>query len=136
MNSLQINGTKVYCFDPKYKKLMKMGAKIGDTFFKTVEEKHFMRMVGGYGFQYDAFAGFENSGITKIEILERHTGETWMSKPRDWFEHGKIADYGRGKQIFLSLKYMARKNKEAIQKAHDQAEEVRTKSISQASLYD
>ena len=135
MKSLQINGTKVYCFDPHFKKLNKMGTKIGDVFFKTVEEKHFMRMVGGYGFQYDAFACFEAEGIAKIEVLERHTGETWVSKPKDWFEHGKIADYGRGKQIFLSLKYMSRKNKEKIQKELDQKEDQRAKSISQAGLF-
>lgn len=129
MKSLMIKGTKVYCFDPKYKKPMTMGNKIGDVFFKTVEAKHFMRVVGGYGFQYDAFASFEAEGIKEIEILERHTGITWQSKPATWFENGKIADYGRGKQIFLSLKYMVRKNKEAIQKEKDRIEAIRAKSI-------
>lgn len=128
MKSLQINGTKVYCFDPKYKKLMKMGTKIGDTFFKTVESKHFMRVVGGYGFQYDAFACFEAEGIKAIEILEHHTGITWQSKPGDWFAHGAIADYGRGKQIFLSLKYMHKKDKEAIQREFEEKEHKRALS--------
>lgn len=128
MKSLQINGTKVYCFDPKCKKLMTMGNKIGDTFFKTVENKHFMRVVGGYGFQYDAFACFEAEGIKNIEVLERHTGITWLSKPADWFAHGAIADYGRGKQIFLSLKYMHKKNKEAIQAERDEKEHERAVS--------
>jgi hypothetical protein len=116
MQSLQIKGTKVYCFDPFKKKPMTMGTKIGDVFFKTVEAKHFMRVVGGYGFQYDAFAMFEQEGIKKIEILEHHTGITWVTVPKEWFEHGKIADYGRGKQIFLSLKYMHKKDKEKIKK--------------------
>lgn len=125
MKSLQIKGTKVYCFDPKYKKLMTMGNKIGDVFFKTVDEKHFMRVVGGYGLQYDAFACFEKEGITDIEVLERHTGITWLSKPTEWYTHGRISDYGRGKQIFLSLKYMKRKNKEAIEKEYEQKEKQR-----------
>jgi hypothetical protein len=106
-----------------------MGNKIGDVFFKTVEEKHFMRVVGGYGLQYDAFACFDKEGIKDIEVLERHTGITWLSKPKDWFEHGKISDYGRGKQIFLSLKYMKRKNKEAIEKRHEEQEQERAKII-------
>lgn len=134
MKSLQIKGTKVYCFDPKYKKLMTMGNKIGNTFFKTVEEKHFMRVVGGYGLQYDAFACFEGEGIKGIEVLERHTDITWLSKPKDWFEHGNIADYGRGKQIFLSLKYMKRKNKEKIQQEREQQERLRDRTI-QKSIF-
>lgn len=135
MKSLQIKGTKVYCYDPKYKKPMTMGNKIGDTFFKTVEAKHFMRVVGGYGFQYDAFASFEKEGIKAIEILEHHTGNTWQSKPVDWFTHGKIADYGRGKQIFLSLKYMHLKNKEKLQKEHEAKELKRAKIIEQKSIF-
>lgn len=134
MKSLQIKGTKVYCFDPKYKKLMTMGNKIGDVFFKSVEPKHFMRVIGGYGLQYDAFACFESEGIARIEVLEKHTGITWQSVPKDWFEHGKISDYGRGKQIFLSLKYMKRKNKEAIEKKHEEQERERTK-INQERLF-
>jgi hypothetical protein len=113
---------------------MTMGNKIGDVFFKTVEEKHFMRVVGGYGLQYDAFACFDKEGIKDIEVLERHTGVTWLSKPKDWFDHGKISDYGRGKQIFLSLKYMKRKNKEAIQKEKDRVEEVRAE-VNQDKLF-
>jgi hypothetical protein len=134
MKSLQIKGTKAYCYDPKYKKLMTMGNKIGDVFFKTVEEKHFMRVVGGYGLQYDAFACFEKEGIKEIEVLERHTGIKWLSKPKEWFEHGKISDYGRGKQIFLSLKYMKRKNTDKLEKAHDRMEEYRAK-VNQDRLF-
>ena len=129
MKSLQINGTKVYCFDPHFKTLKKMGTKIGSVFFKTVEEKHFFRLVNGYGFQYDALACFEGEGIKDIEILEHHTGITWQSKPRDWFAHGKMADYGRGKQIFLSLKYMARKNKEKLAQEAAQVEAKRSETI-------
>lgn len=114
MKSLVIKGTKAYCFDPHLKEFKLMGNKIGDVFFKKVESKHFMRVIGGYGLQYDAFACFAEEGIKLIEVLESHTKNTWVSKPEDWFEHGKIADYGRGKQIFLSLKYMKKKNRAAI----------------------
>lgn len=112
MRALQIRGSKVYCFDPHFKRLVLMGNKIGDTLFKTVEQKHYMVIVGGYGFQYDAFVDFENQGIKDIRMLEHHTKSTWQSKPEDWIANGKIADYGRGKQIFLSLKYMKRIDRE------------------------
>lgn len=130
-----IKGTKVYCFDPIFKKPMTMGNKIGDTFFKTVEAKHFMRVCNGYGFQYDAFASFEQEGIKAIEILEHHTGITWQSKPKDWFLNGKIADYGRGKQIFLSLKYMHEKNKAKLEKELEEKELKRAKVIEQKGLF-
>lgn len=122
MQSLSIKGTKAYCFYPHFNKPMLMGTVIGDTLFKSVNDRHFMRTVGGYGFQYDAFACLEQNGIKKIEILEQHTGVTWMSKPSEWLEHGKIADYGRGKQIFLSLKYMARKHTEHIEEMRHEKE--------------
>lgn len=135
MRALKISGTKVYCFDPKYKTFMLMGNKVGDVFFKTVEEKHYMVVVGGYGFQYDAFVNFEQEGIKEIQILERHTGNTWVTKPKDWTEHGRIADYGRGKQIFLSLKYMHLLNKEKIQKEKEVKELERAKIIEQKSIF-
>lgn len=130
--SLKISNEKVYCFDPKYRRYMRMGTKIGDTFFKTVESKHFMRVVGGYGLQYDAFSDFEAKGITSIHVYERHTGNVWMAKIPDWKEHGHIADYGRGKQIFLSLKYMTRKNKEKLEAERNALEMLRAENIARA----
>ena len=134
MKSLQIKGTKAYCFDPHFKEFKLMGNKIGDVFFKKVESKHFMRVIGGYGLQYDAFACFEEEGIETIEVLESHTKNIWVSKRQDWFEHGKIADYGRGKQIFLSLKFMKKKNKEAIDKKRNELEIKRAK-INEEKLF-
>ena len=106
MQSLRINDTKVYCYDPKYNKYMKMGTKIGDCFIKSVEAKHLMLKVNGYGLQADAFDSFKANGITKIRIHELHTGNTYTTHIDEWLANGKRADYGRGRQIFLSLKYM------------------------------
>lgn len=135
MTNLKISKNKVYCFDPKYQKYMKMGTKIGDVFFKTVEAKHFMRVVGGYGLQYDAFAEFKGAGIKEVQVLEHHTGQTWVSKPDDWFANGKIADYGRGKQIFLSLKYMRRKDKERLERERELQEIKRQQTIIESKLF-
>ena len=129
---LKINKGRVYCFDPKYSRYMKMGEKIGDVFFKTVEAKHFMRVVGGYGLQYDAFSNFTANGINHIYVYERHTGNVWQARVADWVGHGHIADYGRGKQIFLSLKYMALKNKEKLAKEKAAIEWLRTQTILEA----
>lgn len=106
MQSLKITGTKVYCYDPKYNKYMKMGTKLGDIFIKSVEAKHLMLKVNGYGLQADAFDNFKAQGITKVRIHENHTGNTYTTHVDEWLANGKRADYGRGRQIFLSLKYM------------------------------
>lgn len=102
----KVKGFSVYCFDPKYKTYMKMGLKKGDIFYKAVRDVNFMRVVNGYGIQYDAFNDFPALGIKRIKVLEEG-GNIWLSKVSDWKNFGKVADYGRGKQIFLSLKYMS-----------------------------
>jgi hypothetical protein len=61
--------------------------------------------------------------------MEKHTGITWQSKAKAWFEHGTIADYGRGKQIFLSLKYMRKKNKKMIEDQYNKKERERSEII-------
>jgi hypothetical protein len=108
VGNLQVRKNKVYCFDPKHQSPRLMGYidSDGKTFVKTVEPKNYMRVIGGYGLQYDAFSSFAEAGLTKIVVFEKHTGNSWLSTTKDWVEHGKIADYGNGKQVFLSLKYM------------------------------
>lgn len=113
---LKISKTKVYCFDPHFKSYKLMGNLIGDTFYKRVEPVHYMRVVDGYGFQYAAFSEFAQHGVKKIHITERHTGNSWESTLEEWNEHGHIADYGRGKQIFMSLKYMSKVDKAQAEK--------------------
>lgn len=125
MQGIKVQKGGVYCFDPKLQKYNKIGTKIGNYLFKQVEAKHFMRVVDGYGMQYDAFGQLESVGIDRMEILEAHTGNTWQSMVVDWQIHGRIADYGRGKQIFLSLKYMHLKDKQKIQAERERKERVR-----------
>lgn len=80
----------------------------GDTFTRTVSTKHFMRVVGGYGISEDAFIELGAKGIKKLIIKVKETGDQWETTPQDWLTHAKVADYGSGKQRFLSLKYMRR----------------------------
>lgn len=125
MKSLKVVKTKVYCFDPSYKKYMLMGFKVGNVFFKKVESKHFMKICNGYGLQYDAFVLFQENGIEKIRIIESGQDRAWKSTPSDWLEHGKIADYGRGKQIFLSLKFMHMIDMQKVQEEYNKREQQR-----------
>jgi len=108
---IKVKNNRVYCFDPKKRKYQLIGTKLGDTLVKRVNKNHFMRMVNGYGIQYDAFNDFLKKGIKKIVISEKESGNKWESETEEWFINGKVADYGHGKQVFLSLKYMNLKKK-------------------------
>jgi hypothetical protein len=111
MTNIKIEGPKVYAFDPRLRKYIRAGTKIGDVYFKNVSSKHFMRVVNGYGIQYDVIREMKNSGVKRIEILEDDTGKKWVASMIDWDTHSKTADYGHGKQVFLSLKYMQLKRR-------------------------
>jgi len=97
---------KILSYDPRKKKYIKCGLLIGDTFFRDVTHKHFMRVVGGYGIQEDAFQKIVAEGGKKIVIKETDTNRQWEADIKAWDEHCHIADYGNGKQRFLGLKYM------------------------------
>lgn len=100
---------KFLTFDPKKRSKVLVGDIVGDTLTKKVNPaKHFMRVVDGYGIQYQAIQELKEMGIKTI-VIEESTGKSWKSPLSNWEEHSKTADYGNGKQVFLSLKYMSLK---------------------------
>lgn len=112
---------EVLSFDPKKGKKILCGELVGDTFFRWVDPKHFMRVVQGYGIQNDAFQTVLARGAKKIVLKETATEQRWESKTDDWLKFGNIADYGHGKQRFLSLRYMrTHKLPEDIQPTQEQ----------------
>lgn len=83
-------------------RVVKAGYIEGDTFHKTVDrKKHYMRVVGGYGIQSHVF---NQLNVKNIKLKEKR-GKTWTIPLEVWKEHGKEADYGYGKQVFLSENY-------------------------------
>jgi hypothetical protein len=69
-----------------------------------------MRIVDGYGIQYQAFNELKDKNVKYI-IIKETTGNEWKASLETWTNHNKIADYGSGKQVFMSLKFMDRKQK-------------------------
>lgn len=114
MTNIKIDGIKVYAYDPRRRTYIRAGSKVGDVYFKNVSSKHFMRVVNGYGIQYDVVREMKTLGVKRIEILEDDTGKKWVSDVAEWDIHSKTADYGHGKQVFLSLKYMQLKRREGV----------------------
>lgn len=103
---LNSNMAKFYTFDPRKSKKVLIGEVVGEALFKTVDPtKHFMRVVGGYGIQYQALLELKQAGIKKI-IIKEDGGNQWEAPLDSWFNHSKLADYGSGKQYFLGLKFM------------------------------
>lgn len=96
-------------FDPHKKKMVLCGKVYGDRLIRQVNSKHFMRVVNGYGIQEIAFEKVVEIGIKHITLVVDSTDVTWDSTIGDWKEHGKVADYGHGKQRFLSMRYMSAK---------------------------
>jgi hypothetical protein len=93
-------------YDIKKKKYIKCGEVDKDSFLRKVRSTHFMRVVGGYGIQEDALTQLAERKVTKIAIYVEDTHTMWYSTLKDWIDYGRSADYGHGKQRFLSLKYM------------------------------
>jgi len=93
-------------YDPHKKKIVNCGEVRGNRLIRHVNSNHFFRVVNGYGIQENAFEKAIEIGIKHITLVVDSTQVTWNSTIKDWKEHGKVADYGNGKQRFLSIKYM------------------------------
>lgn len=97
---------KILSTDLKKNKTVLCGTFDGTTFTRHVTPRHFMRVVGGYGINEDAFQKILEYGCKTVIIDETATHNQWKSDINDWLDHCTIADYGSGKQRFLGLKYM------------------------------
>lgn len=103
---------KIYSFDPKKRTKVLCGDIIDDGFYRDVTYKHLMRINNSYAIQEDAFQELIANDVTKIFMKVKETGDVWESTTNDWLNIATVADYGHGKQRFLSLKYMHRKPKQ------------------------
>lgn len=97
---------KFYSFDPKKQKKILCGDLKDGTLYRDVSTKHFMRVVDGYGIQYQALQELKAQGVKYIVIQEKENGKAWRATLESWEANSKTADYGHGKQVFLSMKYM------------------------------
>ena len=97
---------KLFTVDTKKKKSVFVGNILGDTLYKEVENKHLMRVVEGYGIQENTMRTLHEKGVRRIIIKNIETGKELSSSLDAWNINGRVADYGHGKQRFLSLKYM------------------------------
>lgn len=97
---------KLLAFDPAKKKMVLCGEVVGDSLFRWVKPEHFMRVSQSYGIQEVAFQKIVIEGLKTIILKEEATEQRWEASVEDWRVHGRVADYGHGKQRFLGIKFM------------------------------
>lgn len=97
---------KLLAFDPAKNKRILCGEVIGNALFRWVKPEHFMRKFQAYGIQEVAFQEIILKGVENIILKEEGTGKNWKADTKTWNIHGKVMDFGHGKQRFLSMKYM------------------------------
>lgn len=98
----------LYTIDP-----IKGSVKCGDlepstlVFTKEVERnKHYFRLVKGYGIQKDVYDKLKRYNCKEIVIKELDTNKVLSSQLEDWEEHKAIWTGKNGKQVVLSEKFM------------------------------
>lgn len=97
---------KILVYDPKKDKLVLTGNVIDKKFYRNVEQRHFMRIMNGYGIQEEAYKKCIDLGVKEIVLKELQNNRLLTSKMSDWLEHGIVRDFGSGEQRFLSIKFM------------------------------
>lgn len=97
----------LYAFDPGKSKKIKVGEIVGNAVvLKKDSKKHLMRVMDGYGIQASALTAMQENNIEEVRIHETDTGIRWKISVADWRMFGRLADYGNGKQWFVSRKFM------------------------------
>ena len=91
-------------FDEGKNKMVTCGEVVGDTYFRDVKMEHFMLKYFGFGIQEEIIDKLENNDIKEIILITKK--KLFKSTLADWIAYGHIDDFGHGKQVFLSTKYM------------------------------
>ena len=90
---------------------LRLGKK-GRVFFKPVTRMkngrpyHYLKVVKGYGIQKEVFDKYLRGRKGRIIIKEKDTGRFLVASIKTWTEHSSTANFGAGKQVFLSERFM------------------------------
>lgn len=99
--------TVIYTKDPAKDKDVRVGVYDSESntlILQKDKAKHFMRVVDGYGMQEDVY----HRALKKncYVLIKESGGAAYQSHITGWLANGKSADYGSGRQRFLSLRFM------------------------------
>lgn len=100
----QIN--ELWAFDIKKEKYILCGHLVGAIFYRDVKAEHYIRMIGGYGIQEDAFQLLVARGYKHI-VFRQENGDQLISPIDEWLRPSiRVKDLGHGNQRLLPDKYM------------------------------
>ena len=91
-------------YDRGKKKDVSCGYIEGRTYFRDVKMEHLMLKFMGFGIQEDILGRLIQSHIQGVVLKAKK--KTFKSTLADWMRHGIVEDFGHGRQVFLSIKYM------------------------------
>lgn len=96
----------IYTLDAAKGRTVLAGRVILDEYVRDVTDAHYMRKLGAYGIQADAFATIADYGTKYVLLRKQASSERLYSAFIDWVQYGVRRNYGHGDQIFLQLRYM------------------------------
>jgi len=107
-----LKGLPIKIKDPRYYRgsltvgYLQLSPK-GRVFYKPVKRiKHFMRVVDGYGIQKAVFDEYLRGRKGRVIVHEKDTGKYLVASIKTWTLHSSNQNFGDGKQIFLSERFM------------------------------
>lgn len=105
----------IYFTAPHNNRKVKVGTLVqladGIAFIKKVtRSRHFMRVIQGYGIQKQVFDNHLRGKKGYIFIIEDDTGKKLRASIKNWTNNSSTQNYGDGKQIFLSEKFMEKED--------------------------
>lgn len=95
----------IRAFDPKKRKEVVCGYVDGDTYHRSVNNRHYFVKYGGYGVQTLILDRLIRKKVKYI-VITTHKGTKLKSDIIDWVRWGRKRNYGHGKQTFLGTKFM------------------------------
>lgn len=73
---------------------------------QVYRDRHYMNIVEGYGIQKEVFDKYLRGRKGIVRVHEKDTGNWLVASIKTWTDLNHTANYGDGKQVFLSCKYM------------------------------
>lgn len=98
--------TKLYAFDSGRGRKVLVGQVIGNALLLRKNAEQRMKKFDAYGIDERAFNEAKKAGIVEIRIHRLDNDQRLKASIETWETKSKTMDYGHGKQLFLSIKYM------------------------------
>ena len=96
----------IYFQDDVRGRVVSLGQIEDGTFTKTVTEQHYMKVNQSYAIQEEGFQALIKAGCKTIIIFRKDLNKKYTSNIETWKQYGRVANYGYGKQRFLSVPFL------------------------------